>query len=346
MARILCFTDVHLGKRGNSRTHNQDVIDFLKWAIEVGREKNCTHACFLGDWHDDRTKLDARTLNFSQKALELINGTDYIEKCWFLVGNHDLFYRHHRGTHSVPHANPLKKIITVKEPLDDGELLFLPYLFPSEYEILVNTKAKFVFGHLELKGFVITGSSNYKMPHGPDANQFTGPRLILSGHFHKRQAQGNVCYIGNAFPMDFGDAGDTARGVAIVDTEAVDDQDLMEFVDWPDCPRYTRCTLSEVLGNPEDLLAPKARIRCSMDIPVSYEEASYIKEKFMGEYKLREFQLEDPNQEEQMLALGDDALAMKEIAIGNMDEVVLEMLAEVSAPGIDNELLQRQYREL
>lgn len=346
MPKILGFTDVHLGKKGNSRTHNQDVLDFLTWALAVGKEKGCEYACFLGDWHDDRTKLDARTLNFSQKALELIDGQDYLKKTWFLVGNHDLYYRHHRNTHSVPHANPLKKIQVIDEPYREGEILFLPYLFPHEYEKhLKGTDAKFVFGHLELKGFIITGTSNYKMPSGPDATLFDGPRLMLSGHFHKRQAQGNVVYIGNAFPMDFGDAGDTSRGVAILDTDAIEDDDLIEFVDWPDCPQYIRCELSKALEDPS-FLAKKARVRCSMDIKVSYEEAAYIKEKFMTKFGLREFQLEDPQMEEQRLALGDDELAMKEIKIGDMDDILLAMLEEVSAPGIDNDHLQKIYREL
>ena len=346
MPKILGFTDVHLGKRGNSRTHNQDVLDFLAWALEVGREKGCEYACFLGDWHDDRTKLDARTLNYSQKALELINDQDYLKKTWFIVGNHDLFYRHHRNTHSVPHAGPLNKIQVIREPHQEDDLLFLPYLFPHEYDKhLKGTNAKFVFGHLELKGFIITGSSNYMMPSGPEAESFSGPRMILSGHFHKRQARGNIVYIGNAFPMDFGDVGDTARGVAILDTDAQEDNDLIEFVDWPDCPQYIRCDLSAVLED-SSVLAKKARVRCTMDINVTYEEAAYIKEKFMTKYELREFQLEDPQMEEQRLALGDDELAMKEVKVGNMDDVLLEMLEEVTAPGIDNDVLQRIYREL
>ena len=343
--RILNFTDLHLGKKGNSRLHNQDVLDFITWAMEIGRKEKCTHACFLGDWHDDRTRLDSRTLNYSQRALELMDKQDYLEKIWFLIGNHDLFYRHNRNVHSVPHARPLQKIQVIKEPYTEGDMLFLPYLFPEEYDkYLTNTQAKYVFGHLELKGFMVTGS-NYKMPTGPDAGRFLGPDFIFSGHFHKRQAKGNVIYIGNGFPMDFGDAGDIERGVMILDTEK-EGNDRIQFINWPDCPQYVRCNLQEVLDRPQELLSPKARVRCLMNIPISYEEAIYIKEKMIELYLLREFQLEDPQVEDQQTALSDDQLAIQKIKITNMDQVILEMLEEVSAPGIKNETLQNLYREL
>ncbi len=342
---MLCFTDLHLGKKGNSKIHNEDVLDFISWAMDIGREKKCTHGCFLGDWHDDRTRLDSRTLNYSQRALELINNQDWLKKLFFLIGNHDLFYRHNRKVHSVPHAGPLDKIQVIRSPYSEGNMLFLPYLFPEEYDKnLKNTTAKYVFGHLELRGFIITGS-NYKMPTGPNAEKYNEPDFIFSGHFHKRQAKGNVIYIGNGFPMDFGDAGDVERGVMILDTEKEGD-DRIEFINWPDCPRYIRCNLQEVLDTPDEILYPKARVRCLMDIEISYDEAIYIKEQLVEKYKLREFQLEDPQIEDLKSALSDDELAMQEIKINNMDQVILEMLEEVSAPGIDNETLQKIYREL
>lgn len=343
--RILCFTDLHLGKKGNSDTHNRDVIDFIHWAMDLGKTQSCTHVVFLGDWHDDRTRLDARTLNYSQEALSYINDAAWLEKAWFLIGNHDLFYRHKRDVHSLPHTRPLDKIELIKDPKHEGEFLFLPFLFGDEYDThLKETKAKYVFGHLEFKDFIVTGS-NYKMEHGPDARLYEGPDFILSGHFHKRQAQRNVVYIGNGFPMDFGDAGDTQRGCAILDTEK-DGNERLEFHDWPDCPQYVKCQLSETLKDPKKFLFPKARVKCMMDIEISYDEANYIRDRFTEDYGLREFQLEDPQVDDLKAALTDDGKAIKDIKLGNMDQAILEMLAEVTAPNIDNDRLKDIYRGL
>ena len=343
--RILNITDLHLGRRGNCHIHNRDVLEFLDWALGIGAQENCTHLCFLGDWHDDRTRLDARTLNYSQEALEKIENAPWLLKAWFLIGNHDLFYRHNRKTHSLPHTSPLKKIILVNQPYREDDMLFLPYLFEHEYNKWLNTDAKYVFGHLEFKGFVVTGSSGFKMKSGPSSDPYQGPDLILSGHFHKRQAKGNMVYIGNGFPMDFGDAGDVARGCAILDTEKEGD-DRLEFFDWPECPRYIRCMLEETLNDPDKILYPKARVRCLMDIDITYDEALYITETFVSKYKLREFRLEDPQVEDLTAAMSDDQLAAQNIDLANMDDVILGMLGEVEAPGIDNEKLKALYREL
>lgn len=339
------FTDLHLGKKGNSDTHNQDVIDFIEWAMEIGKEQHCSHLVFLGDWHDDRTRLDARTLNYSQSALEYIDSQDWLQHAWFLIGNHDLFYRHKRDVHSLPHTNPLQKIELIQEPKEEDDFLFLPFLFDEEYDKhLKESKAKYVFGHLEFKDFIVTGS-NYRMESGPDASQYKKPDFIMSGHFHKRQSKNNIVYIGNGFPMDFGDAGDTQRGVAILDTRESGDERL-NFIDWEESPSYVKCLLSETLQDPDKFLKPKSRVKCLMDIDVSYDEASYIRDKFTEDYGLREFQLEDPQVEDLKAALTDDDKAAKEIEIGNMDQTILEMLSEVSAPNIDNDKLKDIYRGL
>jgi len=343
--KILMFTDLHLGKKGNSDTHNRDVLDFIHWAMDIGEAQECTNLVFLGDWHDDRTRLDSRTLNYSQEALEYIDSKSWLEKAWFLIGNHDLFYRHKRDVHSLPHTSPLQKIELIKQPKQIDDLLFLPYLFNDEYDDnLKNTNAKYVFGHLEFKNFIVTGSS-YCMETGPDARYYDGPDYILSGHFHRRQAKENVIYIGNGFPMDFGDAGDIQRGCAILDTDKIGDE-RMEFYNWENCPRYVKCSLSETLKDPKKFLFPKARVKCLMDVEVSYDEANYVKDKFTEDYNLREFQLEDPQIEDLKIALSDDGKADKDIEITDMNQTILEMLSEVVAPNIDNDRLKELYRDL
>jgi len=39
------------------------------------------------------------------------------------------------------------------------------------------------------------------------------------------------------------------------------------------------------------LILPKQHLRVTLDIDISYEEASFIKEKFMGDYEIRELTL-------------------------------------------------------
>ena len=109
---------------------------------------------------------------------------------------------------------------------------------------------------------------------------------VFTGHFHKRQTKNNVTYIGNAFPHNYADAGDDDRGLTILEWGKPP-----EYHAWPDQPRYRVFQLSDVLKNTEVMLQPNMHIRVNLDIDISYEEASFIKETFVGQYNLRELTL-------------------------------------------------------
>ena len=59
----------------------------------------------------------------------------------------------------------------------------------------------------------------------------------------------------------------------------------------PDQPKYRTLKISQLLEGPEKYLGPKTYARVNLDVDISYEEASFIKETFMHEYKLREMSL-------------------------------------------------------
>ena len=126
------------------------------------------------------------------------------------------------------------------------------------------------------------------MNSGPDPKDYKGPKHVFSGHFHRRQALDQVIYIGNAFPMDFGDAGDTARGMMTYDHEADD----VVFIDWDQCPRYVKTTLTELTDN-EVVLESNARVKCIVDIPISFQESQQLRAYFSEKYDLREFTMEE-----------------------------------------------------
>ena len=126
------------------------------------------------------------------------------------------------------------------------------------------------------------------MPTGPAAADFAGPKHIVSGHFHKRQAQDNIVYMGNTFPMDFGDAGDFARGMMTYDHIT----DEMDFIDWAECPKYIKTRLTDLLDGSTKLY-PGSRVKCLVDVPISFEESTVLRQKFLEDYELREFSLEE-----------------------------------------------------
>ena len=71
--KAAAFTDIHLGLKHNSITHNQDCVRFVEWVCDQGNERDCDTLFFLGDWHHHRNTINVSTLNYTHKCLEIIN---------------------------------------------------------------------------------------------------------------------------------------------------------------------------------------------------------------------------------------------------------------------------------
>ena len=83
------FTDIHFGLKSNSVTHNEDCLNFVKWATAKAKSEGCETCMFLGDWHNNRASLNIVTLNYSLRALEHMNAN--FDRVFFIPGNHDLY---------------------------------------------------------------------------------------------------------------------------------------------------------------------------------------------------------------------------------------------------------------
>lgn len=338
------FTDIHFGKHSNSSIHNQDCLDFIDWFTNIVKnDPEIDHIVFLGDWNENRSALNISTLNYSYIGAKKLNELGL--PVFFDIGNHDLYQRHTRDVHSVITFSEFSNFILIDKPIvfnevGDGGTLFCPFLFHEEYKELQKYREVPVWcGHFEFKGFAVTGAG-MKMPTGPDANDFTGPKRIFSGHFHKRQIDKQVCYIGNTFPMDFGDADDLERGMAIYEYT----NDNLIFKNWDDCPKYTKIKISSLLQNEITNINPKSRVKCVIDIPLDYEETAAIKQKFQKEIGLREFTLEESRELDDALSETQSNVNINEL--GTIDDVVIQMLNDIVNDQIDSNLLIKIYKEL
>jgi DNA repair exonuclease SbcCD nuclease subunit len=340
------FTDIHFGKKGNSDQHNQDCLDCITWVCEqVRKDPTIDHIVVPGDWHELRSSLSINTMDYSYRGAEMLSqlGIPII----ITIGNHDLFHRDSRKVYSTRMFNHIPNIYLVPEPvvmqLKDGPVLFAPFLFSDEYpELVKHSGVPVWWGHFEFKGFVISGY-NTKMEHGPEHQDFKGPKKIFSGHFHKRQIQDNIVYIGNAFPMDFSDAGDTHRGMAVYEYK----YDELTFIDWAECPKYVKAKLSAFLDETITIL-PNSRVHCIIDVPLTYEESIVIKQTFLVQYNLRELKLEESdelldvlvNTETGELSVNEDG------RLDTVDQLVVKMLGGIDTPKIDQALLVNLYQKL
>lgn len=329
------FTDLHLGAKGNSPVHNKDCEDFVDWFIKKAKQNNCETGIFMGDFHHNRNNLNITTLNYSVSILEKLSCS--FEQFFFLIGNHDLYYKDKRDIHSIIFGKHIEGITIVNSIVENEDVAFVPWLVGDEWKTVQKIKSPVIFGHFELPNFYM--NALVKMPDTGllNASHFTNQQYVFSGHFHKRQHQGKIHYIGNAFPHSYSDAWDDDRGMMIFDME---NGKTPEFINWEDCPKYRTITLSKLLENPTLYVREKTFLHITIDIPLSYEEAYYIKDIFIDEYKCREIAL---------LHQGDNDEAESDVEIGefeSVDQIVIEEILDIKSDTFDQKVLLEIYENL
>ena len=282
--KVACFTDIHFGLKSNSSVHNQDCLDFVDWYISKAKEEGCDTGIFLGDWHHNRNSLNITTMDYSLRALEKLGQA--FDQFFFFPGNHDLYYKDKRDIHSVEFGKYIPGITIVHEPTTIGNVTLCPWLVGEEWKTIGKKKAEYIFGHFELPHFYM--NAMVQMPdHGEiQLNAFDGYKLGFSGHFHKRQSKGNMHYIGNAFPHNFADAWDDERGMMTMEWG----QDPV-YHTWDNQPTFRTVKLSQLIDDADSIIKPKQHLRVGIDIDITFEEASFIKETFLQNYDIRELAL-------------------------------------------------------
>ncbi len=340
--KLAMFTDAHFGCRNNSLQHLEDCLEYIDWFIEKVKEEKPSHIAFLGDWYENRNAINVRTQQASHIAARKLN--DLGIPIIFIVGNHDLYHRSDRSIFSTDPFGDLENFLLVSEPMELNKDWFVaPFMFRQEYPSLVAdiNSHKYILGHFEFRNFVVTGDTRL-MEHGPDASDFEGPEYIFSGHFHKRQANKNIVYIGNPFPTNFGDAGDKARGCCIFDVEKND----VYFHDWDDAPLFFKTRLSRVIGGECDF-PKKARVRCILDMDIGYSDVQALRDEMIKGMALREFSVEeDLAARKELIAEGLDIEG--DLDLSSLDNTVRQLITEGVAPSntIDPQVLIHLYEEL
>jgi len=331
--KAIFFTDIHFGLKSNSRTHNQDCLDFVEFVIKTGKEQNCETCVFLGDWHNNRASLQIGTLNYSVQAIDKLSAA--FDQIIFIPGNHDEHYRDTREMNSVVWAKKYENLRLFDEITTVDDVCITPWLVGDEHKKIKKVEAKYMFGHFELPSFYMNA-----MVQMPDVGDLRRDDLkcetVFTGHFHKRQTNKNITYIGNAFPHNYADVGDDDRGCMVLDWG----KDPV-YIPWPDAPKYRKFRLSEILEDTDRLLLSNMYCRVEIDVDISYEEATFIKEQFIPQYNLRELSLI------QRTDLEEHAQSFNgEVNFESVDSIVTSHLTQLETAQYDRQLMLDIYRNL
>ena len=329
------FTDIHFGLKGNSKVHNQDCEDFIDWYIATAKEHGCETGIFCGDWHHNRNSLNLTTMDSTIRSLEKLGAA--FEQFFFFDGNHDLYYKDKRDINSTAFSKYIPGITFIDTITTVEDVTLVPWLIGDEWKKMNQLKSKYVFGHFELPSFYM--NALVKMPDHGDlkAEHFKNQDYVFSGHFHKRQKQGAVHYIGNAFPHNYADTWDDDRGMMILDRE---NNKEPEYINWPDCPKYRTIGLGQLLDDPENIIKSKMYLRVTIDLPISYEEASFIKETFIRDFGCRELTLIPQKQ------IGEITSELDIEHFESVDQIVSNEITALDTNNFDKKLLLDIYNGL
>lgn len=332
--KAACFTDIHFGLKSNSRTHNEDCMEFIDWFIATSKEKGCETCIFLGDWHHNRSTTDVSTMNYTVNALEKLNNA--FERVHIITGNHDQYYKDKRDLHSLEYGRLFPNINMVNGAFTEGNVTILPWLVGEEWKHMEKIHSKYIFGHFELPLFYM--NAMVQMPdHGElQPSHFKHQDYVFSGHFHKRQSQDKIHYIGNAFPHNYADSWDDARGMMFLEWDKAP-----EYIDWPDCPKYRTVKLSRLLDEKDAIMSTKMYLRVTLDIDITFEEANFIKETFMKEHDIRELSL--ITEKDNLEGLIDEATDVK---FESVDQIVAEQIVALETGTYNTNTLLSIYNGL
>lgn len=332
--KVCCLTDIHFGLRNNSRTHNNDCENFIKWMTSEAKARGCETAICLGDWHNNRSNINVSTLNYTTSNIKYL--ADNFKQVYIIMGNHDLAYREKREINSLPFGDYLSNVTLVNDILQVGDMTIVPWLVGDEWEKMKKLKSRYVFGHFELPTFKMNAMVEMPDHGGLNAGHFPNQEYVFSGHFHQRQQKGNVIYIGNCFPHNYSDAWDDKRGCMFLEYGG-----QPEFLNWPDAPTFKTLTLTRAIDEHEKLFTAQTFARVTIDVDISYEEATYIKEQWVKTYNMRELSL-IPNKKE------EHATDWKggEIKFESVDTIVLSQIQAIESDIIDKQILTNIYQSL
>ena len=96
----------------------------------------------------------------------------------------------------------------------------------------------------------------------------------------------------------------------------------------------------KIIDTPEKLLREKMHCRVTIDLPITFEEANFIKEQFVPEYKLRELMLIPEKVEVESSNTPID------INFESVDTIVMNQINAIESDSFDKALLLEIYRDL
>lgn len=220
--KIAIVTDTHFGFKNDSPIFLEAYLNFFEEQFFPYLIKNNIKTVIhMGDVLDRRKFVNFNTLrNVRTRFTEWFEKNGIDVHC--VIGNHDCYWKNTNEVNSVVEIFG-KHFHAYEKPTDviiDGMICgFVPWISKENaaevQDYLSKSNADCLFGHFEITGYEVVRGVKHEGGLNPQAlSRFN---RVYSGHFHCKQMNGNVHYLGNPYQMFFSEVSEE-RGFHVLDT--------------------------------------------------------------------------------------------------------------------------------
>lgn len=238
--KLCLITDSHWGVK-NDDPH---MLEYFKmyyndYFFHTVSAMGISHIVHLGDVFDRRKYINFSTLS-QFNDIWIRNLIKYNLSVDHILGNHDTYFKSTNGVNAFKELFDLRYKdmainfydTPVEKYYDEVPILLFPWISENEEdkrianEILDKTISKILFTHLDINGFIVNMGKLSET--GYDISRFKNFFKVISGHYHLKQCNGNIEYLGAPYEMTWGDY-NTMKGFHIFDTKTF----KLEFIHNP-----------------------------------------------------------------------------------------------------------------
>ena len=352
MHKIALISDIHFGCRTNSEKYLKISEDFFMDTLyNTLKDNQITDLRILGDLFDNRNSINTRTMNSVLNVFRFFKNNLPNLKIKCLLGNHDIYYHNRVDINAIECLREFDNVEIVssveKEVIEGKSILMVPWITSNTSDIYENfihhanskDKIDYLLGHFEIQNFEMV--PGIKDENGLQQSKFNNFTRVISGHFHLRDTQGSISYLGCPYQMNWADYGNN-KGIHILDVETNE----LEFIENKQSPKHVKIYVSDIAKVQKDKKKQKALFMSAKNnfvkviIDNKYKDSAIIKIVTQLE-TLKPIRLDIDNQYVDDLELSSDADAeIKDL--NDPLSFLLEYCKNLELQDIDNiELLKR-----
>ena len=221
MPKILFIGDTHNGANGNNPRLLQQNVELYERIRKIISAHNIDFCVDLGDFFDDREKVDVKTLGVVRNKML----KDFPVPIYFIVGNHNLYYKNSSLVNNLtetigdlPNVHIVDKFLNIPE----ASLDLVPWINSSNAEQITElvkaSTSKWCAGHFEFNGFQFDKSRVAEVKEKINANTFHNYIEVISGHYHIFSHKGNITYLGTPVQLTWIDV-DVEKKLVILNSD-------------------------------------------------------------------------------------------------------------------------------